>query len=386
MGLGFLIGLLYSEWTNKYESFYIDSNVVRRTRSYAANRRLNAFLGKDGYPIKVLYNCKNRMKILKIALTMMIVVLIAAAAYLYKGDLSAEYVDKKYSNAESQFLTMTNGAKVHYRDEGDNSLPVIVLVHGSNASLHTWEPWVKILKADYRVISMDLPAHGLTGATPDKDYSSQAQINTVEAVVSHLNVDTFVLGGNSMGGGVTWRYALQNPEQVQAMLLVDSSGLPQFRRQAVVDDAKPKESPLIFTLMSKAWFRSIAVYVDPYLLTVQGVKSAYNNSPVVTDELIDRYYELAIRQGSREATISRFGGFGSRNTDPIDTSPLSMPTLVMWGAEDSVIPASVADQFAAALQNVTLVVYDDVGHAPMEEIPQRSAADVVSFLEAVGIK
>jgi hypothetical protein len=133
------------------------------------------------------------MKILKIALAMMLVVLIVAAAYLYKGDLPAEYVDKKYSNDESQFLTMENGAKVHYRDEGDETKPVIVLVHGSNASLHTWEPWVEIFKADYRVISMDLPAHGLTGATPDKDYSSQAQVNTVQAVVSHLDVDTFVL-------------------------------------------------------------------------------------------------------------------------------------------------------------------------------------------------
>ena len=326
------------------------------------------------------------MKILKIALAMMLVVLIVAAAYLYKGDLPAEYVDKKYSNDESQFLTMENGAKVHYRDEGDETKPVIVLVHGSNASLHTWEPWVEIFKADYRVISMDLPAHGLTGATPDKDYSSQAQVNTVQAVVSHLDVDTFVLGGNSMGGGVTWRYTLQQPEKVLAMLLVDSSGLPQFRRQPVAAEGESKQSPLIFTLMSKAWFRTAARYLDPYFLAVQGLKSAYNNSPVVTDELIDRYYELGIREGSREATISRFSGFGSRSREPVDVTPFNMPTLIMWGAEDALIPVSVADQFAATLSNNTLVVYEDVGHAPMEEIPERSAADVVNFLKSAGIR
>jgi pimeloyl-ACP methyl ester carboxylesterase len=326
------------------------------------------------------------MKVLKIALAMMLIVLIIAAAYLYKGDLSAEYVDEKYSNDASQFLMMENGARVHYRDEGDESKPVIVLVHGSNASLHTWEPWVEIMKSDYRVISMDLPAHGLTGATPDKDYSSQAQVNTVQAIVSHLDVDSFVLGGNSMGGGVTWRYTLQYPEKVQAMLLVDSSGLPQFRRRPVADDGESKDSPLIFTLMSKAWFRAAARYLDPYFLTVQGLKSAYNNSPVVTDELIDRYYELAIREGSREATISRFSGFGSRSSEPVDVTYLNMPALIMWGAEDALIPVSVADQFATALENTTLVVYDDVGHAPMEEIAERSAADVVSFLEAAGIK
>lgn len=334
------------------------------------------------------------MKILKIsaatiiALTTLVVI---AAAYLYKGDLLAEYVDKKYSNDESRFLTMGNGARVHYRDEGNPSNPGIVLVHGSNASLHTWEPWVQILKVHYRVVSMDLPAHGLTGATPDEDYSSAAQLNTVDAVVSHLGLKSFVLGGNSMGGGVTWRYTLQHPKKVQAMLLINASGLPQFRREWIANEGQStktkkvqgKESPLVFTLMSKAWFRSAARYLDPYFLAAQGAKSAYNNSPVVTKQLINRYYELSLREGSREATISRFSGFGSRSQEPVDVAALSLPTLIMWGAEDALIPASVADQFAAALVNTTVVIYADVGHVPMEEIPERSAADVVGFLEAI---
>ena len=334
------------------------------------------------------------MRIFKISLATTIVLLLSAAAYLYKGDLSAEYVDKKYSNDESRFLTMRNGARVHYRDEGNPSNPTIVLVHGSNASLHTWEPWVEIFKASYRVVSMDLPAHGLTGATPDRDYSSKAQINTVEAVVSHLGLESFVLGGNSMGGGVTWRYTLQHPKKVQAMLLVDASGLPQFRRESIANEgeskrtrkAQKKEAPLFFTLMRKAWFRTTARYLDPYFFAVQGVKSAYNDSPVVTRELINRYYELNLREGSREATISRFGRFGERSQEPADANALSLPTLVMWGSEDTIIPVSVADQFTSALENTTLVVYADVGHMPMEEIPERSAADVVSFLEAINFR
>ena len=177
------------------------------------------------------------MKIFKLSLATLLVGLIAASVLLYKGDLSTEYVDNKYSNAASAFLTMENGARVHYRDQGAKTNPAIVLVHGSNASLHTWEPWVERLSTNYRVVSLDLPAHGLTGATPDHDYSSQAQINTVHAIVSHLGIDSFVLGGNSMGGGVTWRYTLQHPNDVMAMLLVNSSGLPQFRRQLIDEEA-----------------------------------------------------------------------------------------------------------------------------------------------------
>lgn len=335
------------------------------------------------------------MKVFKYGAVVLIVVLAAALAFLFKGDLPKEYVDGKYSNEHSQFLLMPNGARVHYRDEGDKAGPAIVLVHGSNASLHTWQDWVAILGDQYRVISMDLPAHGLTGATPDKNYSSPAQIDTVNAVVSHLNVGRFVLGGNSMGGGVTWRYTLQYPEQVRAMILVDSSGLPQFSRtedSEVRDLRKDSDSekvevekrrgPIIFWLMRKPWFRSIAQYLDPYWLTKQGVLSAYNNSPVVTEELIDRYYELALREGSRVATLSRFASYDRKNSKAVDPLLLALPTLVMWGREDALIPVSVAHQFSDVLANDTLVIYEGVGHAPMEEIPVRSAADVAAFLKA----
>ena len=333
------------------------------------------------------------MKLFNLVLAILVLVLIAASVLLYKGDLPTEYVDEKYSNAASAFLTMRNGAKVHYRDQGAKEDPVIVLVHGSNASLHTWEPWVDLLSSNYRVVSLDLPAHGLTGATPNRDYSSQAQINTVHAIVSHLGINSFVLGGNSMGGGVTWRYTLQHPQNVKAMLLINSSGLPQFRRPSTEEKASSQsleqeqkiETPLIFTLMSKPWFRYIARYIDPYYLAVQGAKSSYNNSPVVTDALIDRYYELCLRDGTREAIISRFSGFSSRSQAPVDTTRLDLPTLIMWGKEDAVIPVSVADQFANALENTTLVIYENVGHVPMEEIPARSAEDIISFLEGLNL-
>lgn len=336
------------------------------------------------------------MKVFKYGVVILIVALAVTAAFLYKADLPKETVDAKYSNEYSQFLLMPNGARVHYRDEGNKTGRAIVLVHGSNASLHTWQDWVAILGDQYRVISMDLPAHGLTGATADGNYSSQAQIETVNAVVTHLNINRFVLGGNSMGGGVTWRYTLQYPEQVRAMILVDAVGLPQFSRirygevgdgrgepDVQRDDVEKKRGPLIFSLMRKPWFRSLAQYLDPYWLTRQGVLSAYNNSPVVTDELIDRYYELALREGSRVATLSRFASDDRKNNKAVDPTLLTLPTLVMWGREDALISVSTANQFSDVLANDTLVIYDGVGHAPMEEIPAQSAKDVLTFLEGL---
>jgi pimeloyl-ACP methyl ester carboxylesterase len=328
------------------------------------------------------------MKIIRYSLITIVILLAALAVLLYKDEIPADIVDAKYTNAASQFFTMDNGARVHYRDQGNKAGPALVLVHGSNASLHTWEPWVSILGADYRIITMDLPAHGLTGATPDKDYGSEAQLQTVDALVTLLGVDNFTLGGNSMGGGVTWQYTLAHPEKVNAMILVDASGLPQFWEQMQTEQApesgagKKKETPLFFQLMGKPWFRAISKYVDPYFITRQGLESAYNHSPVVTDELIDRYYELALREGSREATLSRFAG--PRPTrQPVDPTEFSQPTLIMWGREDALISVDFAHKFAAALPHATLVIYDDVGHVPMEEIPEKSAADTRAFLQSL---
>jgi pimeloyl-ACP methyl ester carboxylesterase len=104
-----------------------------------------------------------------------------------------------------------------------------MLLHGSNASLHTWEPWVALLGDEYRIVSVDLPGHRLTGRVPDDDDSMAAFVATVAAVADHLGIDRFALGGNSMGGGVTWQFALAHPERVSAMILVDAVGLRSWR-------------------------------------------------------------------------------------------------------------------------------------------------------------
>lgn len=323
----------------------------------------------------------RKVKVVKFALGALLVVIIGIAAYFYKGEIPAVVVDAKYSSPASQFLTMANGARVHFRDEGNPNGEIIVLVHGSNASLHTWEPWVAELGDDYRIVTMDLPGHGLTGGVPDDDYSSAAQLATVAAVTQHLGLQQFVLGGNSMGGGVTWRYTLEYPEQVGAMLLIDASGLPEWRK-ARQDELGDKEPPLAFQLLQKPWFRVIAKRIDPYYLVEQGVRSSYNNSPVVDQALIDRYYELSLREGTRDATLARFSGWRDTN-QTYGLSTLKQPTLVMWGKEDSLIPASTADKFAEVLDNAKVVIYENVGHIPMEEIPTQSAQDVRAFLQSL---
>jgi len=305
--------------------------------------------------------------------------LLFAGFWLFEPDFDAAEVDAKYTNHSSQFFKSAENAQIHFRDQGNPEGPPLVLVHGSNASLHTWEPWIKILGANYRVITLDLPGHGLTGAVPSNRYDSTAQLQTVAALTAHLGIKRFALGGNSMGGGVTWRYALQNPQQVAAMILVDASGLPEWREQQ-------GDGPLAFRLLRKKWFRSIAIHLDTKSLTAQGLRSAFHDTSKVTDDMIDLYYNMSMRAGTRGATLKRFADY--RSTDPAsakteaDLVTLTIPTLILWGETDALTPVRNATRFAQSLPDAKLIVYPEVGHLPMEEIPQRSAADALEFLQS----
>jgi len=317
--------------------------------------------------------------------------LVTAVVVLFETDFEAAQVDAKYSNAASQFFTDQEGARIHYRDQGNANGQTLVLIHGSNASLHTWEPWLQIIGEKFRVITLDLPGHGLTGAVPNGQYGSAAQQVSVERLLQHLNVSKFVLGGNSMGGGVSWRYALAHPEQVSALVLIDASGLRSWR---TADQSENKQSPtrqtqsegpLVFRLLRHGWFRSIARYLDTRYLTQQGLRAAFHDDSLVTDKMVDLYYDMSLRAGTREATLARFTE-RARATPPLteaDLASLTMPTLILWGETDTLIPARTGERFAAALPNSKLIVYPNVGHLPMEEIATQSATDLLHFLHAL---
>jgi len=305
--------------------------------------------------------------------------LLIGGMVVFERDLPVETVDPRYTTATSRFLPRADGGRIHYRDEGNPDGPAVVLIHGSNASLHTWEPWVALLGDTYRVISLDLPGHGLTGRVPDDDYSSAAYVATVAALADHLGIEQFVLGGNSMGGGVTWQFALAHPERVQALLLVNASGLWSWREAG---PPRGSGSPLAFRLLGQDWFRGVARYVDPKPLIGQGLRASFYDPERVDDAMVQRYSDLALREGSRVATLKRFGALRATGEEP-DLGRLAQPTLILWGEHDRLIPPETGERFAAVLPDARLIVYPDAGHIPMEEVAERSAADVRAFLEPI---
>jgi pimeloyl-ACP methyl ester carboxylesterase len=306
---------------------------------------------------------------------LVLLALVVMAVAVVKFDKGKDELLPIYGQAPSQFITLENGAVAHVRDQGQADGPALVLVHGSNASLHTWEPWVGLLGDKYRIVTLDMPGHGLTGAVPGDDYSRDAMVAFTHEVVGQLGLTSYAIGGNSMGGGIAFQYAEDYPSEVTALILVDASGLPR----KVDPDAKV---PLGFRIARLPVINKVFQFVAPRAMYEEGVRKVFVDQSKVTTGMIDRYYDLNLYDGNRRATGIRFAlpYGGSELADK--AGEITVPTLIMWGDKDGLIPVEFAYEFEKLIPNTTLAIYENVGHIPMEEVPERSAADVDAFLSA----
>lgn len=286
-------------------------------------------------------------------------------------DRPVETLVARWAPPPSDFIEV-KGQLTHLRDEGpvDDPLPV-VLVHGTSASLHTWEGWVKAIKPRRRVITMDLPGFGLTGPNASGDYRGDTLARFVLDLLDTLKVQRFVIGGNSLGGDVAWRVAVLAPARVERLVLVDAAG-PRF---------DPPTVPLGWRLARIPGLNWLVEETLPRALVAQGIATAYADPQRITPELVDRYFELTLRQGNRRALIQRLAqwqpGDGAERI-----ATLRLPTLLLWGGRDAIIPPAVAQQFLQAIPGSRLVTFDDLGHVPQEEDPARTVQPVLEFLSA----
>ena len=279
----------------------------------------------------------------------------------------------RWAPAPSNFIDV-KGQQVHVRDEGLPGDPLpIVLIHGTSASLHTWEGWVRALKGQRRVITLDLPGFGLTGPftgqyTPD-DYRGDTYARFVLDLMDTLKVQRAVLGGNSLGGEVAWRIASIAPQRVASLVLVDAAG-PAYT---------PESIPLGFRIARIPVLNRISEFALPRSMVAEGLANVYADPTRIKPELVDRYFELTLREGNRRALRHRMqdvvAGEGAERI-----GQLQQPTLILWGRQDKLIPPAVGQEFQRLIKGSQLVVLDNLGHVPQEEDPVRSVAPVKVFL------
>ncbi len=293
---------------------------------------------------------------------------LAGVVAVWAPDKPLPELTQRWAQPPSQFLPVGK-MLVHLRDEGprDDSVP-IVLLHGTSDSLHTWDGWSAALRDQRRVIRFDLPGFGLTGPDPQADYSIDAYVRFVLAVLDVLGVHKVVLGGNSLGGQIAWQTAYAQPQRVQQLVLVDAAGYPET----------PQELPLAFRLAS-SWPGSVLLeWLLPRGLVIASLRNVVGDSATLRTEEVDRYYDMAVRAGNRRALVQRLA-----LPDPDESQrirSLRQPTLILWGERDRLIPVQAGRRFAQDIPGSRLVVLGGLGHVPQQEDPRRTVAEVRDFL------
>ena len=286
----------------------------------------------------------------------------------FYSDISVEDLKNEFTNEHSQFIEIDE-VNVHYRDEGEG-FP-IVLIHGTAASLHTWDAWTDVLIKTNRVIRMDLPAFGITGPNKNADYSIEAYTTFLHSFLEKLKLEKFHLAGNSLGGNIAWNYTADYPSKVEKLILVDASGLPTNKSQ-----------PAIFKMAKTPILNSLFLYITPRFLIKKNIEEVYEDDSKITDELINRYHKMALRVGNRKAFIDRaktdFKLDAQVNLEKLKS--IQTPTLLIWGAKDLWIPIANGIRMNEILVNSKLEVLENSVHVPMEENPRESLKLMNDFL------
>ncbi|MEZ6024129.1 MAG: alpha/beta hydrolase [Hyphomonadaceae bacterium] len=285
---------------------------------------------------------------------------------LKRPDIPYETLAARYESAASRYVDLPSGVRMHYRDEGDPEAPAIVLLHGFSSSLHTWEPWSERLTDMYRVISLDLPGHGLTRAPAGYQGSIDAFVEAVAQFAETQGLDQFAIAGNSMGGHVAWEYTLAHPEQVNALILVDAAGWEPTGESA--------NEPIIFKLLRNPVSRAVLRDLDNTALVRQGLQASFSDQSLVTDEMVTRYVDLARAPGHRDILLQIMTRPRNYAT-PERLSQITAPTLIIHGDQDNLIPPSAAQQFNDAIAGSDMLLIEGVGHLPQEEAPDASAQE-----------
>ena len=324
-------------------------------------------------------------KILVGLVAIVALLVIGAWALLFRSDLAREELSQ-YINEESEFIELPMGANMHYRDQGNMSGPVIVLLHGGYGSLQNWEYWTPWLQDDYRMISMDLPAHGLTGRTASDRYTRQDMVQSVGELLNELGVDSFAMAGHSMGGGVALQYALTYPGQVNAMILVGPEGIPpeggydlegvffedQLDLEGVLNDKSLSITERLLGKIGSPWAVEAAL------------QTMYADPDSVTTEVVAEFGRILRHEGNRYAITLMFRQSLATMDIEEDLAPraheIEQPVLLLCGMEDALVPPDVCNRAHHLLPNSELKMYENVGHLIQMEATEQSAEDVLAFL------
>ncbi|MET3683580.1 pimeloyl-ACP methyl ester carboxylesterase [Alkalibacillus flavidus] len=247
--------------------------------------------------------------------------------------------------------------------------PVLILIHGFLASTYSFRAITPELAKHYSIVALDLPGFGQSEKSKSFEYSFKQYREVIVAVMDHFGIGRVHLVGHSMGGQVALSVAKANPERVDKLLLLNSSGY--------LKRARPW---LRYSSYMPFFYRFIYRYFKQKNIDDVMQQVAYRHD-IITDEMKDAYTQPMLDINFHKA-LTRL--FRHREGDLLSSElqHITMPALLIWGREDQVVPLKIGERLAEDLPNAELVVLDESGHLVADERPDDVVNHILQFTKS----
>ena len=297
-------------------------------------------------------------------------VLVAAVAVVWfarPADVSFDELKATIPHSEISKFAEIDGVRIHYQEKG-TGVP-LVLIHGYTSSIYTWKDVLDPLAAKYHVIAVDLKGFGFS-EKPSGDYTRRAQGELVAHLLDYLKIEKAWIAGNSMGGEVVLNVALNHPDKVLGMILIDSAGIQSVGHSSLAPWYL--QTPIVGRVLT-------ALFLTSDKLVRRGLKKSFFDDSKIDEDRVRYYYEpLKTRAGQLAAIEARnqFDQYPIEN----DLGSINLPTLIIWGADDEVIPIEAGRRMNSLITGSKFVIFDQCGHVPQEEMPERVLDSMTEFI------
>jgi pimeloyl-ACP methyl ester carboxylesterase len=309
-------------------------------------------------------------KSLKFLLVLVLIAAVALAIFWFSrpNDLSFAEVHASVPHSRFSHFADIDGVRLHYQESGTGT--PLVLLHGFTSSTYSWKDVFEPLSKRFRVIAVDLKGFGFSGK-PDGDYTRRAQAALVTHLLDHLKIDKAWLCGNSMGGEVALNLAREHPQRVAGLVLIDSAGVE------VSGGGSLAPRYLLVPVLGRV-LTALALTSDK--LVREGLeKSFYDDSRIGAERVAAYYRPLQTRSGQLAALRARTQA--SQYPVESDLGKITAPTLIIWGAQDELIPLLAGQKMNLLIKGSKLVTIEKCGHVPQEEMPDRVLNEINTFIK-----
>src|SRR6185295_9128011 len=295
-------------------------------------------------------------KLLKILFGLILIATVALTVFWFArpADVSFDEVRAEVPNSDYSHFAEIDGVRIHYQEKGTGT--PLVLIHGYTSSTYSWKDVFEPLSKSFHVIAVDLKGFGLS-EKPDGDYTRRAQATLVAHLLAQLNIEKAWLCGNSMGGEVALNVAVANPQRVAGLILIDSAGVE------VPGSGSLAPSYLLIPVVGRVL---VALSLTSDKLVRQGLEKSFYDQAKVTDDRVANYYRPLKTRGGQLAALRARTQWSMFPIEP-DLGKITVPTLILWGTHDQLIPLAAGQKMNSLIKVSKLVTFENCGHLTQEE-------------------